>query len=82
LIHNKPRTRFDTNLFAMSSYASQYPDVTIDPAIKQFYEEFYKISDTPDAHEKYAQSFTEDATVVMGSKTAKGRSGMIDLDFP
>jgi hypothetical protein len=56
----------------MSSYASQYPDVTIDPAIKQFYEEFYKISDTPDAHEKYAQSFTEDATVVMGSKTAKG----------
>lgn len=65
----------------MSSYASQYPDLTIDPAIKQFFEEFYKISDTPDAHEKYAESFTEDATLVMASKTVKGRSGMTAPNF-
>jgi len=60
----------------MSSYASEYPDVDIDPAIKKFFEEFYAISDTPDAHEKYAQQFTEDATLIMASKKVKGSSGI------
>ena len=61
----------------MSSYASGYPDVTVNPAVKQFFEEFYRTSDTPDAHEKYAESFTENAKLVMASKTVNGRSGMI-----
>jgi hypothetical protein len=56
----------------MSFYVSEYPSVDFDPAIKRFYEDFYYISDTPDAHEKYVQQFTKDATLIMASKTAKG----------
>jgi hypothetical protein len=63
----------------MSSYASIYPDLPVDPAIKQFYEDFYKTSDTPDAHEKYPEYFTDDATFTIASKTAKGKSGMVAL---
>lgn len=60
----------------MSQYTSQYPDVPVDPAIKKYFEEFYNTSDTPGADEKYANSFTEDATLIMASKTVKGRPGM------
>jgi hypothetical protein len=57
-------------------YKSEYPaGVQIDDGIKTFFEEFYKTSDTPDAHEKYADSFTKDATLVMASKVGKGRDG-------
>lgn len=59
----------------MTSYASEYPDLSVDPGIREYYETFYKTSDTPEAHEKYAESFTEDATLTIASKTAKGRSG-------
>lgn len=59
----------------MDSYASEYPDIGIDPTFKRFFEDFYAISDTPDAHEKYAQQFTEDATLIMASKKVKGSSG-------
>lgn len=54
------------------SYTSHYPDVPIDDGIVKFFESFYKISDTPDAHEKYASQFTKDATFVLASKTSKG----------
>lgn len=60
----------------MSSYASQWPNVPFDPAFKSYYEQFYQISDTPDVHEKYVQQFTKNATLIMGSKTAKGSDGM------
>jgi hypothetical protein len=60
----------------MSPYASEYPDVNVNPAIREFFEQFYKTSDTPDAHQQYADSFTENATLVMASKTVKGRTGM------
>jgi hypothetical protein len=60
----------------MSSYSSTYPDISVDPAVKKFYEDFYKTSDTPDAHEKYADFFTDDATLKVASKMAKGKSGM------
>lgn len=59
----------------MSNYTSQWPDVQSDPAYKQFFEQFYAISDTPDAHDKYADQFTKDATLIMASKKAEGRSG-------
>lgn len=59
----------------MTSYMAEIPNVTFDPAYKQFSESFYAISDTPDAHETYAQKFTEDATLIMVSKVAKGRMG-------
>ena len=60
----------------MSQYYSQYPDVPVDAALKKYFEEFYKTSDTPGADEKYANSFTEDATLIMASKIVRGRSGM------
>lgn len=41
-----------------------------------FLEEFYATSDDPTAHEKYAKSFTPDATLIMGPKTGKGYDGM------
>jgi hypothetical protein len=58
------------------SYASEYPpNVSAADGIKPFLEGFYKTSDTPDADEEYADSFTEDATLVMASKKAVGREG-------
>jgi len=61
----------------MSTYTSQWPkDLPQDPALIKFYEDFYRISDTPNAHEQYADQFTEDATLIMISKEAKGREGM------
>ncbi len=49
----------------------------MDDGIKSFFEEFYKTSDTPDAHDKYADFFTEDATLVMASKKGVGREGIL-----
>ncbi|MCJ1256431.1 hypothetical protein MMC24_004252 [Lignoscripta atroalba] len=57
----------------MSAYSSQYPDVPIDPAIQRFFETFYKLSDTPDAHQAYAELFTEHGTLIIGSKVSKGQ---------
>lgn len=60
----------------MISYAANWPkDAEQDPAVVKFFEEFYRISDTPDAHEKYSEQFTEDAKLVMVSKEANGRAG-------
>lgn len=59
----------------MSEYSSSYPDVSFPASYRKFFEEFYKTSDTPDAHERYAEFFTEDATLVMASKTARGHAG-------
>jgi hypothetical protein len=62
------------------SYKSEYPPgVQVDDGIKAFFEEFYKTSDTPDAHEKYADSFTKDATIIVASKKAVGSEGMISM---
>lgn len=60
----------------MSSYTSEYPaGVQIDSDIKAFFERFYEISDTPDAHEEYAKQFTADAKVTMASKKVNGSEG-------
>ncbi|KAL4911259.1 hypothetical protein BDW74DRAFT_172727 [Aspergillus multicolor] len=37
-----------------------------------FMESFYSISDTESQHDAYVASFTPDATLIMGPKTAKG----------
>ncbi len=58
------------------SYKSAYPSgIEVDDGIKAFFEEFYQISDTPDMHEAYADSFTKDAVLIMASKRAEGRDG-------
>lgn len=63
----------------MSSYSSQYPPIEVNPEIKQFFEKFYQISDTADAHEQYADSFTKDATLIMASAKLQGRDGLYAL---
>ncbi len=64
------------------SYKSDYPPgVQVDDGIKSFFEEFYKTSDTPDADDKYADSFKRDATLVVASKKGVGREGKDWNDF-
>ncbi|CAI7653553.1 unnamed protein product [Penicillium pancosmium] len=48
-------------------------------ALVAFMEDFYRTSDTESLHEKYVQSFTEDATLIMGPKEAKGASEILPL---
>ncbi|KAJ9629659.1 hypothetical protein H2203_002040 [Taxawa tesnikishii (nom. ined.)] len=58
----------------MSLYASDYPrDVQFDAEFKAFFENFYKLSDTPGANEEYAAQFTENATLIMASNKVVGR---------
>lgn len=51
------------------------------PALIAFMEDFYRTSDTESQHEKYVQSFTEDATLIMGPKQAQGSDGMFHTNF-
>ncbi|CAL5867338.1 uncharacterized protein PFLUO_LOCUS1553 [Penicillium psychrofluorescens] len=64
------------------SYQIAY-DTTLAPpraaAIVSFMEDFYRTSDTESLHEKYVASFTEDATLIMGSKEAKGKNEILPL---
>lgn len=64
------------------TYASQYPQgLKIDQGIKEFFEEFYKISDTgtEEAHERYADSWIDGGTLVMASKVGKGRDEILAI---
>lgn len=59
-----------------SPYSSEYPaNIPFDAAYKRFFEDFYAVSDTPDAHEEYVRFFTEDATLIMASRRVVGRDG-------
>ena len=58
------------------SYKSQYPSgVAVDPSIVEYFQDFYRISDTPDAHDEYTGKFTDDATFILASKVSHGREG-------
>lgn len=60
----------------MSQYAAAVPqNAVVRPEIKRYFESFYAISDTPDAHEKYSQQFTKNAKLIMASNEANGRDG-------
>jgi len=60
----------------MSQYQAAVPgDNLVKPEIRSYYESFYAISDTPDAHEKYAEQFTKDAKLIIASNEAVGRDG-------
>ena len=66
----------------MSQYRPSIPsDSLVKPEIARFFEDFYQISDTADAHEQYADQFTKDARLIMGSKETSGRDGDGD-SFP
>ena len=62
----------------MSQYKASVPsDSLVKPEITKFFEDFYQISDTgtAEAHEQYADQFTKDAKLIMGSKETSGRDG-------
>jgi len=64
----------------MSQYtASLPPDNSLKPSIATFFEQFYKTSDSPAAHEQYADAFTKDAKLIMGSNETNGREGIIAM---
>ncbi|KAF4555508.1 Hypothetical protein D9617_2g054690 [Elsinoe fawcettii] len=64
----------------MAQYKSSWPsNLENDPAYVSFFENFYKISDTPDAHDQYADQFTSDATLIMASKKVQGRDDILAL---
>jgi hypothetical protein len=66
-----------------SSYQSKFPPNTpVDGGIAEYFENFYKTSDTPDAHEKYVESFTRSATMIMASKISEGYDGKLAERFP
>lgn len=60
----------------MNQYKSSYPSTPEVPSsLRQFFETFYKISDTPEAHEKYVDCFTKDAMFIMASAKVEGSDG-------
>lgn len=69
------RPSFFHSTVRMSQYTSTYPSTTFKPSYTQFFETFYKTSDTPSAHEAYASSFTPTASVIMASKKVQGYDG-------
>jgi hypothetical protein len=67
----------------MSSYKSKFPPNTpVNGGIAEYFENFYKISNTLDAHEKYVESFTRSATTIMASKISEGYDGKLAERFP
>lgn len=58
----------------MASYISPVlpTGVSVDPRAVAFFDTFYKTSDTPTAHEQYANSFLPGSTLIMASKKAAG----------
>lgn len=58
------------------TYTSAYPeDVRVKEGVKEFFEEFYRISDTEGEHEGYVGSFGEGAEFILGGKRSEGREG-------
>ena len=53
------------------------PQTIKDPAIKEFIEKYYEISNTGDAHDDYAALFTPDGEFSMNGKKAKGHDGRL-----
>lgn len=73
-----PGLRYNT-MSTTSTYVGELPSLTIDPRIPQFFERFYAISDNPDTHEEYAHSLTDDATMIMGTRTVEGYKDILAL---
>jgi len=64
----------------MSTYKGETPSQT-DPRITQFFQDFYAMSDDPteSTHESYARAFTDDATVIMGTKRAQSYPRILEF---
>lgn len=65
------------------SYESRYPDdVTVEPAIVKFFQNFYAVSDRPDALDEYLDLFEKDATFILASKSSRGHDGASLRSWP
>jgi hypothetical protein len=62
-----------------SPYTSSYPGTSFSPSYKRFFESFYQISDSADAHSQYVDQFTPDATLIMASKRCEGSDEILAL---
>jgi len=60
----------------MSQYSASVPgDGQVRPEIKEYFEKFYKLSDTSGAHEDYANCFTKNGKLIMGPNETSGHDG-------
>ncbi|CAL3964799.1 hypothetical protein PZA11_002276 [Diplocarpon coronariae] len=60
------------------TYTSAYPPgIQVEAGIKTFFEEFYRTSDTPDAHDRYADFFAPQATLMLANKKGVGREEIL-----
>lgn len=60
----------------MDRYESSYPSTPhVPPSLRHFFETFYRVSDTPEAHDEYVECFTNDGVVIMASARAEGSDG-------
>lgn len=63
-----------------SQYIASVPsDGSIPSEIVEYFSKFYEISDSPANHEKYADMFTADGTIIMASNRVQGREGKVFL---
>ena len=53
----------------------ELPQSIQDPAIKDFLEKYYEVSNDADAHDEYTALFTPDGEFSMNGKKAKGYEG-------
>ncbi|KAK0623554.1 hypothetical protein B0T14DRAFT_564897 [Immersiella caudata] len=59
----------------MSNYEAIYPSHTsTDSTVREFITDFFKISDAPDLTDEWVGFFRNDATLVMGNNSSKGRA--------
>lgn len=80
LITSNLQYRAVTLIAAMSTYVGQVPsDVKLDPRIVPFYENFYRVSDSPEAHDEYVDAMTSDGLLIMGTKKATGKDELMAL---
>ena len=60
----------------MSDSDAIYPsDLVLRPAAIAFFRDFFRISDTPGAHDAYLEQFTNNATFILASKCSIGSKG-------
>ena len=63
----------------MEQYQASIPsDDQVNPEIQKYFETFYQVSDTPDAHGKYSEQFTKNAKLIMGPNESNGRPGTFE----
>lgn len=60
----------------MSHHQAEVPaDGSVKQDVRAFFEQFYLLSDTPEAHQEYANQFTENGVLIMIGDRRNGRQG-------